>query len=462
MTKTIFYFVGCLVLIILNSCSNEHIEPVDEQTTNSLVNNGRVKVETTQDLEILQNNLINGNISGKDFGDDFKNLYSLNLENNKTKSGGEDYFYNDTLVPDTSFAKILNIDREIQVGDFIYRITPKGTFFCTDDKYLEMIQSISNFVPPIVEYTNCDEERLSMINDGIYRYDTFGESFDEFEVEMEDDIDLKSTKSGEPDISTFKKCRYSAKTWVGKQIAGIFGRNKWESTSFNSRRRVQVKFYNFNYVIKQEIGISVRFRKKNWIGWSGTRCKEMRLGFEGIIYQAGYNDGKKHEWDEKGSQWPWLHRVGETSWNSANHKQFCVVYYDDAMQLDKLTLSEALTNAQNRAFKALTLAGARFPLYGYGDKPVAVVLDEDHHQTFYIGEITHKFYDRKRVDIKLASKFDGEISASKDIDQLANFMSTDGWDAKIKPGSKFGLKKLSVYGCAKYDDRWKGIKIIME
>ncbi|WP_294966506.1 hypothetical protein [Sulfurimonas sp.] len=122
-----------------------------------------------------------------------------------------------------------------------------------------------------------------------------------------------------------------------------------------------------------------------------------------------------------------------------------------------------MKRGQDRAIRALNNSGGHFSYNaGYGNAPVGISLDEDYMQTFYVGEITHKYKNRKRVDIELASKFEGSISVSRKIKDDTGFISTKGWNQKIKMGSSYDIKKVSIYGCARYRNEWKGIRIVKE
>lgn len=45
-----------------------------------------------------------------------------------------------------------------------------------------------------------------------------------------------------------------------------------------------MNFYSVNYVFYSGIGLNVKYQKKNWIGWSNTKCEELTWGWDGILY----------------------------------------------------------------------------------------------------------------------------------------------------------------------------------
>lgn len=53
----------------------------------------------------------------------------------------------------------------------------------------------------------------------------------------------------------------------------------------NSKRRLKGNFYYYNYLFYSEIGVTAKFQKKNWIGWSGTRADEIAIGWDNIVIE---------------------------------------------------------------------------------------------------------------------------------------------------------------------------------
>ena len=89
---------------------------------------------------------------------------------------------NDTLVIDPDFAVLLNAENAIQVENTIYRITPFGTFVYIADKADEANEAINNFNNgEIVDEIEMDEY-LYEIEEGVFRYDTYQEMSDCFNL----------------------------------------------------------------------------------------------------------------------------------------------------------------------------------------------------------------------------------------------------------------------------------------
>lgn len=76
----------------------------------------------------------------------------------------------DTLVPNKSFAALLNFNGEIVLNDTIFKITPNGTYKYPKNKELifnQLFDADSLLMGTLIS------ENFYKITDGIYRYDSF-------------------------------------------------------------------------------------------------------------------------------------------------------------------------------------------------------------------------------------------------------------------------------------------------
>ena len=230
----------------------------------------------------------------------------------------------DTLIPNRQFAKLLNARGEIAVGDTIYKISPKGTYYyeqslkSTFEENYELYESSTGTLVA---------ENLEQVDEGIFRYATFVDSQnrvienpdipEELPSEATDnyvspsiwnDTDYTPNINTNLDISlsypiatgetrninipwqTFPVFATEAQTAFGSFWEDIIGRNKSFTTLLSKKRRLKGKFYYFNYLVYAEIGVSAKFQKKNWIGWSGTRADKLFVGWSNIMFENGYEE----------------------------------------------------------------------------------------------------------------------------------------------------------------------------
>ena len=68
----------------------------------------------------------------------------------------------------------------------------------------------------------------------------------------------------------------------------MIGRNVSFESYLSKKRRLKGKFFYYNYLVYAEIGVSAKFQKKNWIGWSGTRADYMFMGWSNIMFENSY------------------------------------------------------------------------------------------------------------------------------------------------------------------------------
>ncbi len=178
----------------------------------------------------------------------------------------------DQLVPDTNFATILNDDLQVQVGQQIYMVTPDGTFSAeaSNRAALEAMvndRSLSLDDAPIGTLLTDD---FYDMGGGITRYDTFADVQSNFQ--QQDPLGTSGTTgtlgtspcdiiqpnpqyvSLSPQLTPQQYCSfpvyaYGPKTVVGGWLKSLFGVNTSRTESFDNNHRVELKLYNFNYVV---------------------------------------------------------------------------------------------------------------------------------------------------------------------------------------------------------------------
>lgn len=223
----------------------------------------------------------------------------------------------DTLVPNITFAQILNARGEVAVNDTIYKVSPKGTYF-----YEESLQH--TFEANYGTYENIEgtliADNLVQVDDGIYRYATYDDvdvseySNDDMPAELPSEAtDTYQTPNAWDDTNSlfniqsepitgpnrnnfsipwreFPVYEAGAQTGFGEFWENIIGRNRTFTTQLSNKRRVKGKFYYYNYVVYCEIGTMVQMQKKQWLGWSGTLADNLFMGWNNIIFENGYEE----------------------------------------------------------------------------------------------------------------------------------------------------------------------------
>jgi hypothetical protein len=423
----------------------------------------------------------------------------------------------DKLVPDQIFASILNENGELQVDSTIYKVTKYGTFMIassklnklnllinswnskstntllqnsnTLNKVVNSYSNPSNFSP----FDNMNEvsEHLYLFDSDIYLYDSFNYS-DGNIPSFIDDEDLNSGYNspdflpnfynGPVDYATFwstttmngpgsgvfisqnesyiydnlETYSFGAKTFVGKLIDDLRGRNEIHTIAYSDKNRVRVNFYDASYIIYSALGVSVKMQKKNWIGWSTTNADELRIGWDYIEYdsdyglsftppQIGYVDPFNKPFhfpiDVPGSDKKYElfdltvfgYRVNPTvKYDSKTKQKIIKEMYDFAQ--NQLSPSEKNT-LTNKPFAFLTYQEV------FNDKRMIKVGKDEERS--YSNDKMSKTFDWKTGTLKLNINSEGTASVSGSV------------------AKDFSLTSASVYGIAKYDNKWKGVRIVM-
>ncbi|SKC50839.1 hypothetical protein SAMN06298215_1365 [Bacteroidales bacterium WCE2008] len=248
-----------------------------------------------------------------------------------TKADGDVTVYEaagyEEYIPDENLATLLNARGEVEIGGVIYKISKTGTYYF--DKKLEAV-----FIDSYAAFEECEGEKVDTLvyklSDGIYRYATFeledyqiyydSEYYDE--PDLEEDVEaldgrilesepasLASTKSLPPMYSYLAAINWAdyprycsdAKTWAGKIIQSLFGRNKAFDYKFTNKRKFQSKFYYYDYLFWSSIGVSTKMLKKQFLGWKQMEVSEIFNGWGNIIIEI---DMKGHAPKMPEGMWP--------------------------------------------------------------------------------------------------------------------------------------------------------------
>lgn len=192
------------------------------------------------------------------------------------------------LVPEAEFRTLLNSRGEIQVGDTVYCIAKAGTFFAHRKHLAELRSTVLNYV----EQENSNPSSLFINLGDITLYRTFeGVDFDTLEPiqdnkdgEEQEDEELRSTeedKYKDLDFSKFPRERASRQTWFGKLLQSTVIRKSLTAVYPNhSKRRFNCAVFDYNYLIRNSIGITAKIQKKMWYGGWG---KLQNIGAGDII-----------------------------------------------------------------------------------------------------------------------------------------------------------------------------------
>lgn len=202
------------------------------------------------------------------------------------------------LVPEQELRNLLNPEGEIQVGDTIYRINEKGTFYAHKKHYASLLVVSQHLSPDSVRIN----EELLRFGD-VFLIETFkGHVFESSNIEdsaEDEEQTFLETRAGNslPEIrfDTFARVPARRKTALGKLLQGFIVDNTWtKEFPANHRRRLACTVFDYNYGLRQSMGIQAKVQKKVWI-WSWAKMQnwpegQLRVGFRNVVVRFDYPD----------------------------------------------------------------------------------------------------------------------------------------------------------------------------
>jgi len=390
----------------------------------------------------------------------------------KMKSFVEDIDDGDELIGDEFFASVLNEDREIQVGDSIYKYTEQGLFFCHIDDidelelYLENLKLKSSFknVPVDPCEMQLQEFGVQPINAYVKRYIPYPDCGGGPGGGSTGDGPTgggSTSNYGDTFVNNLTKCdeRYRDLKIFGDIVSCI--------DKFDTRHRVKTKFFKQNYLLYSAIGISAKHQTRVLgIFWT-NKTDEIRLGVNAIYFEykmplPDYNNIVKTYIIYQG-------KVYDNYLNILNAGKVVIpkLPFDD--QFNTITIYAALPiigvidknfteEDVNKAFwkaawpKAVALAkklGKPAPkkasLVGFNREKTIV----QHYNT---EEIAYN-------DGKLMKLYDFNFLITFDFMDLLNKVVS--WRSfKIQSIYNYEKAKIDIYGAARKGSTWKGSRII--
>lgn len=332
-----------VLTVVIQSCSKEkeiNLDTLnsDNELTNIQVIDNKLKFESSESLvsfiEQKDEEELKGEIKGlSEKG--FNSLAPLFDENDdeaideflaqkQSKIAEKGYLYSlkesdeidteDELISDTRFASILNEDREIYVGDNYYVYTTTGLYFCKieDEDYLKnylnelkgTTASKSTFLKLATPACIIEENHLAKetsktsINDELTLNPISGEvmpidqkinyftTCGNGQQSSNGGTTTTTTTTSAPVIpmlipQNFGTCAYSENSLFQQ----VFGNTVKCNDYHDSTHRIQTKVWNENYLIFATVGVSAKYQKKRFIGWSeSVTSDEVRLGINHAIY----------------------------------------------------------------------------------------------------------------------------------------------------------------------------------
>lgn len=223
-----------------------------------------------------------------------------------TKTSGDEIDLDDEIISDNKFAKLLNVDRAVMVGNRYYIYTTDGLYFCKKEhknkleKYLKSLTDDKSFKPSSARIDDCAMQKKSSKGEEVLSLTPVTGKV----TSVTSEISMYTTKcdgggstgggssggsSGGTSSTTipilipqnFGSCAYTENSLFQQ----VFGNTVKCNDYHDSTHRIQTKVWNENYLIWSSVGASAKYQKKRLIGWSESSTSDgVRLGINHAVY----------------------------------------------------------------------------------------------------------------------------------------------------------------------------------
>ena len=391
----------------------------------------------------------------------------------------------DSVIADIQFAQLLNADREIQVGQTVYKYVPNGVAYtdvshAADLKTIEAVTSNIQVTPenegqPMRVTSNVDfrpvqyqlvqfEDQLVDGGGGGYTgggtsgggSSSGGSSSGGNTTGSSSSTGIKLSNGYTIPTSDIRDINYYDKgdgNWLHRTWTGIWGRNVVAIKKFNSKKKLTMNFYDQNYIIYANIGTKLKMQKKVCGIWWNIKAEEMVQGWETVTIKYTMPEPTIPKFVNPYNN---KNEIPQYAWNPFPYGK------DNVLLLTIPYINyEFTTSDLNKAFNAgLNFAWNKAAGIVKGlinnDKSRAGLMAFNNKDTYVIyGPYSEGHSKKKSVETKFFAKwfpgtyeFGFSLGSSIKISKVS-FSGNDGVE----------LYRGVVFGAIKYDGKWLGARI---
>ena len=504
------FLIAVIPAILFAACSDSVLEPPQEVNGNPATEKStpgmqRVVVNSREELKLLMDELNASDNSDTRVADHYNISLSENeegfvslLEANKQKyfatltesekaiiandPDGLEFCLSDSVIADYQFSCLLNAKREIQIGDTVYRFIDKGVGY-TDLRNapnLDMLDSLTRNLKHKPSKSDLDAIKLdknitfrfaSFIACGDTDYGAggaggyFGDGYrDKFPaasegLTIEDGgqiLYIKPADVREILYSTSKNGDESSLSSAWKNFFGIYiSAFKY----FSPKVKVNMNFYDQNYVIYSNIGTKLKLQKKVLGIWWNIKSKEMYHGWDMLTLKYDYPKVVTDYFptNQAGARVTPTYMTTTLPTDEVNNTLLHIPFieYDFSRKDLFYTFKQALKIAHDRLSSsdknavALASNNGRQGLFTHNEKNFYVMFGPNSGHT----------YNKKSMHSKFFSKwFPCDLSVSFEY-SAGNFRLTG---IHFDTNDHVELYRGIVWGAVKYDGRWLGVRIVKD
>lgn len=398
----------------------------------------------------------------------FASLTEAQLDTIRNDEEGLEFCLADSIIADSLFAELVNADREIQVGNIVYKYVSNGVAYA-DSKDATALKSIEEEVKNIAPPMNEEEPREIQLNTKVkfipypYGQVTLGEK--------EGSALITRSVSDEPLIlengvvipaSDIRDVNYKDKgdgNWFHRTWTNIWGRNVVALNKFRKRRQLNLNLYDQNYIIYANIGTKVKLQKKVCGIWWNIKAQEIRQGWTAVEmkytfptpvmekmpdnpvttpkpYKPEYPEWLKHKFPFKNEEVLLLHiPIASYDLKTKDINSFFRSSVKTATKQAIALLKDWANQTNNTQLGIFTIDDRNLYIMVAGDEAMA--------------------YKRRSLEKKFYSKwFPGSYEFGFSYGGKIKFTGI-----KFDGSTHTQLHRAIVYGAIKYGNRWIGARI---
>lgn len=388
----------------------------------------------------------------------------------------------DSVIADIQFAQLLNADREIQVGQTVYKYVSNGVAYtdvshATDLKTIESVTSNILVTPenegqPMRVTSNVDFRPVQyqlvqfedQLVDGGGGYtgggtsgggsSSGGSSSGGNTTGSSSSTGIKLSNGYTIPTSDIRDINYYDKgdgNWLHRTWTGIWGRNVVAIKKFNSKKKLTMNFYDQNYIIYANIGTNLKMQKKVCGIWWNIKAEEMVQGWETVTVKYTIPQPiQPNTFTYSGMSNPTVTTYHPFPFSNENVLIFHIPFVD--YDFTTKDLNNAFKTAAQKAFNA---ASSWAKQKGQSADKIGLTCFNNKDAYIIHGPFSSGVKNKKSMESKFYAKwFPGTCEFQFSIGSTVNLKNI-----KFSTNDGVELYRGIVFGAIKYDGKWLGARI---
>ncbi len=389
-----------------------------------------------------------------------------------------EFCLSDSVIADIRFAQLLNADREIQVGDTVYKYVKNGVAF-TPAKTAAELQDIEALVSDI-KATDQSGNTTLKVSDNV-SFTPMDYRHMEYVTEREDNFD-EATGGGSPmnkeaENLTLHFTSFGAQlsngevipksdirevdftdggdgNWLHKAWTDIWGENVVALIRFKKRRQLNLNFYHQNYRVYSNTGTKLKMQKKVCGIWWNIKAEIMVHGWEtATIRYVLPNPIPPITIDKSFGNNPTITTTHTFPFDSKTRMLIKIPFIN--YNFTTKDLYKAFSVAAKAAFNG---ASSWAKSKAGNENNIGLMCEQDKYTYVIHGPFSRCVYNKRSINSKFDARwFPGEWEFTSSFANKIKLVRI-----KIPKTDGIEIYRGSVYGAIKYKGKWLAARIFKD